>query len=133
RHPRSRRSRDRARGGRAGQRDRGGRHRHAVRHPPLPAWWRFIGGPDMSAFASRHIGPDDGEIARMLEAVGAGSLDALVDEALPAVIRSDAPLDLPAPATEEEALAELRAIAGANRTFRSLIGMGYYGTITPGV
>ncbi len=87
----------------------------------------------MRGFVDRHIGPDDAEIARMLEVIGVESLDALIDEALPSVIRSDEPLRLPPPVSEEEALAELRAIAESNRRVRSLIGMGYYGTVTPGV
>jgi glycine dehydrogenase len=87
----------------------------------------------VSEFVRRHIGPDEGEIARMLEVVGAPSLDALIDEALPAAIRSDEPLSLPAPVSEEAALAELRELAVANRRVKSLIGMGYYGTVTPGV
>ena len=87
----------------------------------------------MRGFVARHIGPDDAEIARMLEVIGVESLDALIDEALPSVIRADEPLRLPPPVSEEEALAELRAIAESNRRVRSLIGMGYYGTVTPGV
>ena len=87
----------------------------------------------MTTFADRHIGPDEVELATMLAAVGVGSLDELVDAAVPGVIRSEEALSLPAPVGEEEALAELRAIAAENRTMTSLIGMGYVGTILPGV
>jgi glycine dehydrogenase len=84
-------------------------------------------------FASRHIGPDPAETASMLEAIGAASLDALIDEALPASIRLARPLDLPDGVSEQEYLRELRTIAVRNHTFRSYIGLGYYGTHTPAV
>jgi glycine dehydrogenase len=84
-------------------------------------------------FASRHIGPDSGEQAQMLKAIGYASLDALMDAAIPEVIRWHGSLDLPAGASEEEAIAELRAIAGRNSVTTSMIGLGYYGTVTPAV
>ncbi len=85
------------------------------------------------AFIARHIGPDDAEIAEMLEVVGQPSLAALVDAIVPASIRLAQPLALPAPVSEEEALARLRSIAARNQVFRSFIGQGYYGTHTPAV
>ncbi|MCX7631444.1 MAG: aminomethyl-transferring glycine dehydrogenase, partial [Geminicoccaceae bacterium] len=88
---------------------------------------------DAGAFVRRHIGPSDSEIAAMLGALGLGSLDELVERAVPAAIRSSRPLDLPAPLSEDEALAELERMASANARRTSLIGMGYYGTVTPGV
>jgi glycine dehydrogenase len=84
-------------------------------------------------FARRHIGPDDAEIAAMLEVVGAASLDDLVERATPRTIRSERPLDLPPARSEAEALAALRAMAEQNRVLTSMIGMGYYGTVTPPV
>jgi glycine dehydrogenase len=84
-------------------------------------------------FLARHIGPNDDEIAQMLAAIGQPSLDAMVDAIVPAAIRLEAPLALPAPVSEEEALAKIRALAGRNAVFRSFIGMGYYGTHTPNV
>ncbi|MDX6750487.1 aminomethyl-transferring glycine dehydrogenase [Geminicoccaceae bacterium 1502E] len=84
-------------------------------------------------FVRRHIGPGEDEIRAMLETVGARSLDELVDKAVPAAIRSERPLDLPAPLAEGEALAALAAMAGQNEQRASLIGMGYYGTVLPGV
>ncbi len=83
------------------------------------------------AFIDRHIGPDDREIAHMLEAVDHDSLDALVDAIVPAAIRQKNPLALPPAVTETEALAKMRAIADKNEVFRSFIGQGYYGTHTP--
>jgi glycine cleavage system P protein (glycine dehydrogenase) len=85
-------------------------------------------------FADRHVGPSVPELAKILDVVGVGSLEELARRAVPSAIRSDAlSLDLPAPATETEALAELRALAGRNRPMTQMIGLGYYGTITPGV
>jgi len=69
----------------------------------------------------------------MLRAVGASSLDALMDEAIPAGIRLPAPLDLPPAESESVYLARLATIADRNRVFRSYIGLGYHDTITPGV
>ncbi len=84
-------------------------------------------------FHARHIGPNDAEIAEMLAAIGAESLDALVDAIVPSSIKLDTPLALPAAINEEEALAKIRAIAGKNEVYRSFIGQGYYGTHTPNV
>ena len=85
------------------------------------------------AFLERHIGPNDAEIAHMLGTVGHASLDALTDAIVPASIKSSAPLALPAPVTEVEAIAKIRAIADRNQVFRSFIGQGYHGTHTPNV
>ena len=69
----------------------------------------------------------------MLAAVGVGSLDELVDEAVPSGIRLDHRSDLPEAGTEAEVLARLRALADRNEVVTSMIGMGYSGTITPPV
>ncbi len=86
-------------------------------------------------FADRHIGTDSVAQLTMLEAVGFDSVEALMDAAVPAAIRlaEGAPTSIPAPATEREALAELRALAAHNTVRRSLLGLGYYDTITPAV
>ena len=85
-------------------------------------------------FSNRHIGIDGDARQLMLDALGYASLDALLDAAVPAAIRQTAPLrTLPVAATEAQALAELRAIAAENRVRTSLIGQGYYGTVTPAV
>ncbi|HEY3724730.1 MAG TPA: aminomethyl-transferring glycine dehydrogenase, partial [Acidimicrobiia bacterium] len=88
---------------------------------------------DQDRFADRHIGPDPAEQATMLRALGYESLDALSDAAVPPAIRTDGALDLPPALTEPEALAALRGLADRNQVFTSLIGMGYSGTVTPGV
>ena len=86
-----------------------------------------------SAFVERHIGPNDAEIATMLGLLGHASLEAMTDAIVPGKIKSPAPLNLPAPISEVDALARIRAIAGRNEVFRSFIGQGYYGTHTPNV
>jgi glycine dehydrogenase len=87
----------------------------------------------MDRFVDRHIGPRADDIERMLAVVGASSLDALIDEAVPAAIRFARPLELPPALTEAEALARLAAMAARNNPLKSHIGMGYYGTHTPSV
>jgi len=84
-------------------------------------------------FVRRHIGPDAAQIEAMLEVVGARTLDDLIDQAAPATIRTGRPLDLPSPISERTALEGLRRIAERNRIQVSMIGMGYYDTITPAV
>ncbi len=93
--------------------------------------------PD-TAFADRHVGPGEDELRHMLATIGVGSLDELAKRALPACIRDDelaAELDaeLPASASEAEALAELRALAARNRLLFPMIGLGYHPTVTPPV
>ncbi|MEU5909903.1 aminomethyl-transferring glycine dehydrogenase [Micromonospora sp. NPDC047527] len=84
-------------------------------------------------FATRHIGPGPDDERRMLEVVGHGSIDELMDAAIPEVIRWHGTLDLPEAATEAEAIAELRALAARNTVAVSMIGLGYHGTHTPAV
>ena len=86
----------------------------------------------MVEFARRHIGPSADEQRQMLTAVGYSSLDELTEAALPASA-SAPPLDLPPALAEADALAELRRLAGRNQVLTSMIGLGYYGTITPAV
>ncbi len=84
-------------------------------------------------FAQRHIGPSEDDQAQMLKAVGYASLDELTSAALPAGLAADRELSLPEPMSEEQALAELRRLAGRNQVLTSMIGLGYYGTVTPAV
>jgi glycine dehydrogenase len=89
---------------------------------------------DKGEFARRHIGPSEAEVAAMLREIGAESLEALSARTVPAAIRSSEGLALPPALTEAEVIAELRALAGKNRAdIKSLIGMGYHGTLTPPV
>ena len=86
-------------------------------------------------FVRRHIGPDDADIAHMLEVVGVGSLDELLTAAVPDTIRLADPLDMHGPATESAVLDRLRAIAGKNKVYRSMIGIAFFVTVSgfPGV
>jgi glycine dehydrogenase len=88
---------------------------------------------DIAGFAARHIGPSADEQAKMLAVVGHGSRQELAASAVPAAIHSEAGLVLPPAASEDEALAELRALAARNQVLTSMIGLGYYDTITPPV
>ncbi|MPY95924.1 MAG: glycine dehydrogenase (aminomethyl-transferring), partial [Acidimicrobiia bacterium] len=85
------------------------------------------------AFVGRHVGPRPEDVEAMLAAVDAASLEDLIAQAVPKGIRLDDPLALPGPRDEADVLAELRAIAGRNEVFTSLIGMGYHATHTPTV
>ncbi|WP_316397566.1 aminomethyl-transferring glycine dehydrogenase [Bradyrhizobium sp. 33ap4] len=84
-------------------------------------------------FVRRHIGPSPRDVNAMLETVGAASLQALMNETLPASIRQKAPLDLGRALSETEALAHMSELAAQNQMFTSLIGQGYSGTILPAV
>ena len=86
-----------------------------------------------TGFADRHIGPRAADLDPMLDVVGAPSLDALMDEAIPASIRLAAPLDLPDAESEAAFLARMRALAARNESWRSFVGLGYYGCVTPPV
>ena len=84
-------------------------------------------------FAGRHIGPGEAEIRDMLQTIGYDSLDSFIDTVIPAGIRLQQRMELPAPISEYEALQELRDIAQQNRVARSYLGMGYHDCITPSV
>jgi glycine dehydrogenase len=82
-------------------------------------------------FHARHIGPGVAQEAAMLAEIGYASRQALIRDTVPASILRHAPLDMVAPTTEAAALDELRAIAQRNQVWRSYIGAGYHGTLTP--
>ena len=84
-------------------------------------------------FPSRHIGPSPDERDQMLAAVGASSLDELIDQAIPASIRLSTPLNLPPPESEQQYLRRLGHLAHRNEVFRSYLGLGYHDTVTPPV
>jgi glycine dehydrogenase len=84
-------------------------------------------------FIHRHIGPNAADVRQMLELLGYDSLDELTEATVPAAIRIRKPLNIGEPRGEHELLTELKAVAGKNKVMRSLIGMGYYDTITPPV
>jgi len=84
------------------------------------------------AFAARHVGPDAAEVEAMLTELGIGSLEELIDRAVPESIRDDS-LALPATRSERACADALHALAERNQQMTSLIGLGYSGTITPPV
>jgi glycine dehydrogenase len=84
-------------------------------------------------FQSRHIGPDNTARDEMLRAIGVPSLDALIEQTVPADIRLARPLEMPPAETEFGYLKRLRTIGSRNKVARSYIGMGYYDCITPSV
>ncbi len=88
---------------------------------------------DLPAFAARHIGPRESDVAAMLDVVGQPSLGALIDAAVPGGIRATAGLSLKPAESERAVLAELRTIASRNTVLTSMIGLGYYGTVVPAV
>ncbi|MBD2758797.1 aminomethyl-transferring glycine dehydrogenase [Yimella sp. cx-573] len=84
-------------------------------------------------FVSRHIGPSQDEVDTMLKTIGYSSVSELIDRAIPGTIRMSDALDVVAAPSEAAVLAELRDKAGRNQVLTSMIGLGYYGTHTPGV
>ena len=88
-------------------------------------------------FSARHIGPYADDEAHMLSVIGAGAAPltrrALIEAIVPRSIARSQPMALPAPLSEAQALAEMKALASKNRVLKSFIGQGYHGTYTPGV
>lgn len=86
-------------------------------------------------FADRHIGPSSEQIATMLHELGYSDLESFTADVLPNSIKLNEVFgtNLPAPLSETQVIAELREIAKLNQVNNSLIGMGYYGTVTPPV
>ncbi len=84
-------------------------------------------------FAKRHIGIGEAELDSMLQTIKASSLEELIKETIPSDIRLQKALELPPALTEFEYLKELKKIAASNKVFKSFIGMGYHGTVTPNV
>lgn len=83
------------------------------------------------SFQDRHIGPRDGETDDMLKAVGASSLDELIDQTIPASIRLSSPLKVNEGMSEFEYAIHIQELAKKNSSYRNFIGQGYYGTIIP--
>ena len=88
---------------------------------------------EVEPFVGRHIGPTPAEQRAMLDLLGYASLDEFIDAVVPAKIRFRGMLSTGRPRTEHDVLSELRSKMGANKVFRSFIGLGYYDTFTPPV
>ena len=84
-------------------------------------------------FESRHNGPNEADVKEMLKVIGASTLDELIDKTVPKHIRMQEMLNVGEPMSEAQFLDNLRGIASKNKVFKNYIGMGYYGTFTPGV
>ncbi|WP_080237784.1 aminomethyl-transferring glycine dehydrogenase [Spirosoma rigui] len=84
-------------------------------------------------FEDRHHGQTDAALAEMLTTIGIDSIDELIDQTVPALIRLPRPLDLPAPKSENQFLTDFKKLASQNKVVKSYIGTGYYDTITPNV
>ena len=87
----------------------------------------------LTNFAKRHIGISEPELDSMLKTIGVSSLDQLINETVPSGIRMAQALELPPALTEYEYLSLIEEIGQKNKVFKSYIGQGYYGTITPSV
>ncbi len=85
------------------------------------------------SFAYRHIGPDENEIKEMLTEIGVDSLDTLIEQTVPKDIRLKGELNLPKAMSEHQFMNHINDIASKNKTFRTYIGLGYNGTVMPGV
>ena len=84
-------------------------------------------------FTDRHIGPDSHDTDAMLKVLGFNSVEELITIAIPEAIALTQRLNLDSGKSESEVLAELAELADQNRVVTPLIGLGYYGTHTPGV
>ncbi|MGE9784168.1 aminomethyl-transferring glycine dehydrogenase [Janibacter sp. CX7] len=87
----------------------------------------------LSEFVGRHVGPREGDVEQMLATIGQPTLDALCDAAVPGAIRQTEALTIEAAPSELAVVEELRALAAKNTVLTSMIGLGYYGTVTPAV
>ena len=87
----------------------------------------------MKDFLQRHIGPRAEELPQMFEKIGVSSIDELIDQTVPKSIRLKEPLDLPDGITEFEYMQHIKEVASKNKVYKSYLGLGYYGTLTPSV
>ncbi|RYD70886.1 MAG: glycine dehydrogenase (aminomethyl-transferring), partial [Sphingobacteriales bacterium] len=84
-------------------------------------------------FQNRHIAPNEDDTSAMLKTIGVASIDELIAQTIPQMIRLKRPLNLPAAKSETDYLADLKQTSLLNKVFKSFIGQGYYDTHTPGV
>ncbi len=79
----------------------------------------------------RHIGPSPAEMSEMFKVLGVKDLDELIDQTIPKSLRQEKPLDFGKAKSERELLWFMRQVAKKNKVFSSMIGQGFYGTVTP--
>ncbi|MDX8386421.1 MAG: hypothetical protein R8M11_07900, partial [Gallionella sp.] len=84
-------------------------------------------------FINRHNGPGEQDIKAMLHKIGAPSLNALIEQTIPAAIRLKQPLNLADGMSEHAYHQHLRDMAAKNKLYKSYIGLGYFNTIVPAV
>jgi glycine dehydrogenase len=84
-------------------------------------------------FVNRHNGPRKNEVEKMLQKIGVNSVDELISQTIPDTIRLTKPLNIDAAVSEHQYLKNLKKIASKNKTYRTYIGLGYYGTLIPPV
>ena len=87
----------------------------------------------INTFACRHIGINEDDIQMMLQKIGVKSLDELIHKTIPAKIRLKEPLNLPAAMSEQEFSKHIEELAQKNKNYKTYIGQGWYGTVTPAV
>jgi len=85
----------------------------------------------LESFSTRHIGPREKDVDAMLKTIGTTSLDQLISETVPPQIRLEKDMDVSSGISEFEYLNELKKLSAKNKVFRTYIGLGYYGTVTP--
>ena len=81
----------------------------------------------------RHNGIQEADLPIMLEKIGVGSVDELIDKTIPTNIRLQEPLPLAAPMTERQFAEHIADLASQNKLYTSYIGMGWYDAICPAV
>jgi glycine dehydrogenase len=84
-------------------------------------------------FIHRHIGPGETDTKKMLKKIDAESLHQLINNTVPAAIRMNKPLNIPAAMSENEYLKHIKEVSLRNKVYKNYIGQGYYDTITPSV
>ncbi len=88
---------------------------------------------DRVAFEDRHNGPSKQQVEEMVTSIGTSSVEQLIEEAIPTLIRKKEPLNLPPALNEFEYLKRIQEVAKKNQVFKSFIGQGYYNCVVPTV
>ena len=84
-------------------------------------------------FSKRHNSVCESDEKAMLDVIGFGSTDELINNTIPDSIRLKSNMDLDIPLSETQFLESFKKISSKNKKFKTYIGMGYYDCITPSV